>query len=353
MNLSVQSKENLTKLFCFLKENQIDYNLRYVSFQNVELPEIELYVPTAHTPTRILYIDSEVSKIRFFYKGVLYYDGTSNNWALDLAKFYYSQGIKAFFIYDGEINDTSPDAIRKWNVIKSYLLALCNKVKYRINARDTVLREISNREAKEFLQKNSFYGFRPATLTLALFTKKPVADLDKDAIVSVYSTGLPFLGRAGSSNNIECLRSSTLLHHQVRGASSKFLKFLIDHPIMKRGKREFEWDYLTFYVDAAHNFSNSLHALNFKFIKFNPGFLNHHTPLAPALCPPSWKSVSGKLENRRFGSHSEVMCIMTLGGITSVTTPGIASWVYSRTGDYSKYKEPIKPFPYPQLHLLG
>ena len=70
------------------------------------------------------------------------------------------------------------------------------------------MREITNKEAKPFLEENSLYGYRGATITLGLFYKGELS--------MVYSFGHNYYGRKGA---LEVIRVCTLKNVVVVGGS--------------------------------------------------------------------------------------------------------------------------------------
>lgn len=289
---------NLNNIETFLKENEIDYKYNkeeYIFY----LLEGKFEIRYANS------IDIKIGyEKRFGYKGV------SKNYCFNITMDNRKNGIRIFWIKDFEVKDE-----RKYNVIKSYILSACGKVKHRIYARDCEVREITNKEAKPFLSANSFYGYRSASVTYALFLKKDKSGLLKDTMVMMLSFGHAFFGKG--KYDTECIRSSTLLNTQVVGGSSKLMKYFIEHPTYISGGKEITWERYVFYVDADHNSANSMEVLGYDYIGSKAGFMNIEV-------------AAGKVSQRQPLQHKAIMLQMQKGEIVSTPTAGVHSFIYDR-----------------------
>lgn len=160
---------------------------------------------------------------------------------------------RTIFVYDYEITDE-----RKFDIIISNIKYALHKIDNRIFARKCVLKEISNKESREFLMKNALSGYRSASIILGLYYQ--------NELVMVYSFGNNYYGRNG---DVEVIRVCTKQGTQVIGGSSKCLKYYID-------KYGHDGDTLVFYVDAIHHNGKSMMNDGFDYKGHEFGFMNYY-----------------------------------------------------------------------------
>jgi len=233
-------------------------------------------------------------------------------------------GVRVIWWKSFELEDRfGPSSTRKRNVIQSYILSATGKVGTRFYARECEVKEITNREAKPFLDANSFYGHRSASLTYGLFNKKPKGDIPAGTLLMVLSLGHPYYGK--DLYDMEVLRSSTLLNVQVVGGSSKLMKHCFEPETIKISGKDMKWNSIVFYVDLCHNDGTSLPTLGFKFWKDSGGGLMNID------------LVKGETFNRRPAQHKEIMAMMAEGRVVSAPLCGVRNYIYCKNGDYSKY----------------
>jgi len=115
-----------------------------------------------------------------------------------------------FFSYDWE---------HKQKIVKSMIANSLGKNKTSIGGRETKVVEISNREAKDFFEKNHLHGYVKAKKCFALECKAT------QEILSIVSVRTAFHKKYKSS--IEIARFATKLNHNVIGGFSKLLKSAI------------------------------------------------------------------------------------------------------------------------------
>lgn len=261
-------------------------------------------------------------------------------------------GIRTIWIFDFEMEQTNPiwkdghyieDYHRQWEVIKNTICTATGHIDKRIYARDCECREISNTEARPFLDTNCFYGYRSATNTVALFLKKDKCGLKKGTMLMVYSFGHGFYANKKhlEDPSIEIIRVSTLIGCQVIGGMSKCLKtFLVNHPTMEIGGREVLVNKLIFYCDASHNDGRGMQAsaLGFDFVSWDiqGGFMNVFTDDCEEKIERNGKVATlkgkrGQVFHRKPMFHKEIMRLIGEGKIISVANAGTI--VYHMTRD--------------------
>lgn len=253
-------------------------------------------------------------------------------------------GIRTIWIFDFEMEQNNPiidnngniieNFRRQWEVIKNTICTATGHIDRRIFARDTYIKEITNKEARMFLNTNCFYGYRSATKTMALFLKKDKCGLKKDTMLMVYSFGHGFYANKKHMEDptIEIIRVSTLLGCQVIGGMSKCLKhFLLENPTMKIGDKVVEINKLIFYVDASHNNSQGMEAqaLNFNYVGWDTagGFMNrwtcdHEEIIEKNGTKTILKGNKGEIFHRKPMFHKEIMKLIGEGKIVSIANAG-------------------------------
>ena len=123
--------------------------------------EIDIYNPTL--------------KIGVEFNGIYYHSSLclqDKNYHLNKSKLAEEKGIRLIHIYENEWSD--PIMREK---VKSLINIACNNVKTKIYARNCEIREISNKEAKEFNNANHLQGHRNAQVTYGLFYEDKLVQL--------------------------------------------------------------------------------------------------------------------------------------------------------------------------------
>jgi len=207
----------------------------------------------------------------------------------------------------------------KRGVIESIIRTSAGLISTTFNGRDTVVKEIKSKDLREFLNENSFYGFRGASISLGLFLKKDVGEYKKDTLLMVYTFGHPFFGGKKNKYDLEVIRAATLKNVQVRGGASKLFKYLVDnHSTVTINGIEREWKTIVYYVDYDHNSGNSLPHLGFNFVGYAaPGFMNV-------------TRATGKATHREPARHAEIMRKIKEGEMFSVFNAGVKVYTFEK-----------------------
>lgn len=283
---------------------------------------------------QIRYVDSENHKMdyekRFGIKGI------PHKYFINITKKNRESGIRTMWIKDWEVNETSDikdiegkDLInyrRKWEVLKSYIKGGTGKVDHKYYARDCEVRLIGNKELRPFLETNCFYGYRSANVNLGLYAKKDKGDVKAGTLLMVYTFGHPFFGKG--LYDVEVIRVSTKLNHQVLGGASKLLSnFIHNYPTLKMGGKEVVVNKIVFLVDADHNDAKSLETLGFSFVSHEGhGFMNVDVQ-------------TGKASHRQPMKHKEIMEKMKNGQMYSVANAGTIVYAIDRNEYLKKLTE--------------
>lgn len=271
-----------------------------------------------------------------------------------------TNNIRTIWIFDFEMEQTNTAIVngkivneyrRQWEVIKNTICTACGRIEKRIYARDTVAKEISNTEARPFLETNCFYGYRSATKTIGLFLKKDKNGLKAGTLLMIYSFGANFYGNKNFQDNpkIEIIRVSTLIGCQVIGGMSKCLKhFLETYSEIEVGGKKVNVDKLIFYVDASHNDARGMKAdgLGFNFVSWDMqgGFMNRWTCDHEEVVEKNGKrSVlkgnRGEIFHRKPMFHKEIMRLIGEGKIVSIPNAGTIVFEMTRDEYLSRFEE--------------
>ena len=119
------------------------------------------------------------------------------------------KGFRLIHIYDYEWNDE-----RKRPIIESLLRITFGKVENKIYARNCEIREITNKEAKPFNEKNHLQGHRNAQITYGLFYKGELVQLMSFSKHKKYEWEI--IRGCPGSNNIVVGGVSKLFNHFIK-----------------------------------------------------------------------------------------------------------------------------------------
>ena len=236
--------------------------------------ELKEHMIFEYENVRIVYVDG------FYFNKNSITNGVLNSWK--------SETKRTIFVYDYEITDE-----RKFEVIISDIKYALGKIENRIYARKCVLRELTNKDVRQFLVDNSLFGYRSASVTLGLYYE--------DELVMIYSFGNNFYGR---NKDTEVIRVCTKKNTQVIGGGSKCLNYYIKN-YAKSGET------IIFYVDAIHHSGSSMS--EFEFVKHENGFMNYYVSFDKL----------GKAFNRTPSKNKEVKELIEKGELVLVPTYGV------------------------------
>ena len=205
-----QDIKNLSEIKEFLDQNEIEYSTEYDNFclyfgnpDGKRSYEI-CYVPSAQFPIAYPKFGIESVSKEYFYN--LSFEAEQRN------------SFKCW-VKDYEWQDD-----RRREVLKSYFLYAAGKINNKFNARETEVKEVPMREARDFESEYCFYGKRGASLNLGLYTTKEKYGIPKGTLIMIYTFGKNFFGK---DNSIEVLRVGTKKFCSVNGGASKLLKHFI------------------------------------------------------------------------------------------------------------------------------
>ena len=131
--------------------------------------------------------------------------GKSADYHLNKTNLCSEQGIRLIHIFEHEW-------LTKQNILKSIISSALGIYESRIYARQCKIREVSSKEAKEFLEYNHLQGYVNSSYRIGLYCNDELVQL------------LTFGKSRFKKNEIELLRMCTKLNTQVIGGFSKLLK---------------------------------------------------------------------------------------------------------------------------------
>lgn len=231
---------------------------------------------------------------------------------LDISKENEMNGIHTVWIKSFEW-----DVDRKREVMKSGILCDLGVIKHKYYGRKCVVGEIPSKEAQKFLEENSFYGRRGASLTLGLRDKKT------SELLMLMSFGSSHYAR--KKWDCEVIRAATKKNSQVIGGASKIFKhFLEKYPTLKIGDNEVTINTILFYVDYDHKMGNSMPSLGYKFIRYT-GYGFHNYCLKDNIF-----GKKGEMFMRKPHRHKEVMECINKGEVVSICNAGNKVYVFDK-----------------------
>lgn len=177
------------------------YNECIASYRKINGKEIDIFIPS-------LNLGIEFNGI--YWHSDKFKSSTSH---LDKTALFKEHGIRLIHIME---NDW--DNLEKREIIKGRLLNLFNIGQIHIGARECIIKEIDNKIAREFLDKNHIQGFIQSSLYIGLYYK--------DEIIGCLTVGKRNIGK-NSSDSYELLRSCTKIGYNISGGFSKMFKYAL------------------------------------------------------------------------------------------------------------------------------
>jgi len=293
-----------------------------LSGNGVEFTETEEYIRI--TPEEKQEIHIYPIKNAFDYRFMSYDDlpgGVERNYFWKISVENERKNIRTIWIKPWEFVEGS----RMRNVLSSIILNACGVTGINFNGRDTEVGEVTNSRLRPFLDANSFYGYRAASLNLGLYLKRPRHGFPPYTLLMVYTFGYPFFGAKKGKYDCEVIRAATLVGTNVRGGASKLFKHFVDnYPTLTIGKggkneRDVVWNKCCYFCEYDHTNGNSLPHLGFDFLEYSgAGFMNV-------------TKETGVPFHRRPMHHKEVMRDIRDGKVYSVSNCGTKTYIYDKT----------------------
>jgi predicted Zn-ribbon and HTH transcriptional regulator/very-short-patch-repair endonuclease len=183
---------NLSNYFIGLKNKRFYYNGK-------QYYELDLYFPDKNIGIEINgnYWHSELN-------------GKDKHYHINKTLYFEDQGIQVLHFFEDEI-------IFKKSIVKSIIKSKLGLIINKIYARNTVIKEVSSKDAKEFLDNNHLQGSINSSIKLGLYYK--------DHLVSIMTFGK---SRYNKNYKYELLRFANKCNINVIGGFSKLLKYFIN-----------------------------------------------------------------------------------------------------------------------------
>jgi len=199
--------------------------------------ELDIYIPS--------------KRIAFEYNGLYWHNELykSNNYHLEKTEICERNDIKLIHIYED-------DWKYKENIIKSMLINILHKNNNRIGARNCKIMNVSNDDAKKFLENNHIQGYSISSINIGLYYNSELLSI------------MTFIKLRKKVNKMkgeyELLRFCNKLNTNVIGGASKLFKFFIDN---------YKPSLIMSYADRSWSQGNLYKILGFKFIgKTQPNY---------------------------------------------------------------------------------
>lgn len=150
------------------------------------------------------------------YNGLYWHNETRipNDYHLNKINVCQKQGIRLIHIFEDEW-------LNKQEIVKSRLLNILGFTQNKIYGRKTEIKDISNDDARQFLDNNHLQGFTNSTIRLGLFYN--------NELVSVMLFNKPRLGIGVSYNGYELTRFASRLNTTIIGGADKLLNYFVNN----------------------------------------------------------------------------------------------------------------------------
>ena len=189
-----------TSIELFIKDILNEYNIEYrTNVRSIISPkELDIYIPS--------------KQIAIECNGVYWHSLKEPSYHINKYKECQQKGIQLLTLWEDWFK-TKPKVLE--SVIKSKLGIVENK----IGARKCIVKEVSTKECKNFLNENHIQGYSPSTTKLGLYYN--------DELVSVMTFSKSRVGIGKKEDGYELVRFCNKLNTRVVGGASKLLKYFI------------------------------------------------------------------------------------------------------------------------------
>ena len=199
-----------SRLETYFKEFLDKYSIEYIQNDRMQIKpkELDFYIPKVNLAIEINDTASHNSTLSFRNtSNIRPYDYHFNK--TQLAK---EKGIHLIHIFEYEMMDKD-----KYNKITSYIKSILDIDTTRIYARNCEVKEISSKEAREFLDTHHFQNYASSSIKLGLYYK--------NELVEVMTFGKP---RFNKNYEYELIRLCTSSSYKVIGGSQKLFKYFLN-----------------------------------------------------------------------------------------------------------------------------
>lgn len=160
--------------------------------------EIDIYLPE--------------KKLGFEFNGLYWHSKKEKNYHINKSEYFEARGIRIIHIWED-------DWIEKRNILESQIKNIVGVIQTKISARKCDIREISTRQAKEFINKNHIQGYTSSKYRIGLF---------HEGMLCCVMTFDLFEGRKKMSDSeFNLNRFCGLADHVIVGGASKLFRYFI------------------------------------------------------------------------------------------------------------------------------
>lgn len=209
-NLEDKITYHKSRLETYFKEFLDKYSIEYIQNDRMQIKpkELDFYIPKANLAIEINDIASHNSTLSF--------KNTPNirpyNYHFNKTQLAKEKGIHLIHIFEYEMMDKY-----RYDKITSYIKSILDIDTTRIYARNCEVKEISSKEAREFLDKYHFQNYSSSSIKLGLYYKSE--------LVEVMTFGKP---RFNKNYEYELIRLCTSSSYKVIGGSQKLFKYFLN-----------------------------------------------------------------------------------------------------------------------------
>ena len=209
-NLEDKITYHKSRLETYFKEFLDKYSIEYIQNDRMQIKpkELDFYIPKANLAIEINDTASHNSTLSF--------RNTSNirpyNYHFNKTQLAKKKGIHLIHIFEYEMMDKD-----KYNKITNYIKSILDIDTIRIYARNCEVKEISSKEAREFLDTHHFQNYASSSIKLGLYYK--------NELVEVMTFGKP---RFNKNYEYELIRLCTSSSYKVIGGSQKLFKYFLN-----------------------------------------------------------------------------------------------------------------------------
>lgn len=200
---------NSSTLEIMFKDFLDKYSINYIQHdrQQIKPKELDFYIPKANLAIEINDTASHNSTKHYLKEELVseYYHFNKTQ----LAK---EKGIHLIHIFEYEMMNSD-----KYNKIINYIKSILDIDTTRVYARNCNIKEISTKEAREFLDTHHFQNYASSSIKLGLYYK--------DELVEVMTFGKP---RFNKNYEYELIRLCTSSSYKVIGGSQKLFKYFLN-----------------------------------------------------------------------------------------------------------------------------
>ena len=192
-----------TEISKLIKDILEEYNIEYIVNDRKPIYpyELDFYIPKNNLAIEV--------NGNYYHSEML---GQKNkNYHINKTKLCNEKGIKLIHIFEDEIND-------KYSIVKSRILYALGLHQKKIFARKCIIKEITNKHKKDFLNENHIQGDAKDSIRYGLFSN--------DELISVMTFGKRKI-TSNKTSNWELIRFCNKTNHSVIGSFSKLLSYVL------------------------------------------------------------------------------------------------------------------------------